>query len=65
MIKISSDAGSIGPFWWINQQPDIYDFSNNPWSSFLTRVVGSCGFGRLMVLKLEPVSDWELFGDRS
>lgn len=62
MSNIDSDSGRIGPFWWINQQPDIFDISDNPWSSFLIRIIGSCGFGDHVQLVVEPVSDLELFG---
>jgi hypothetical protein len=61
-IHIDCNGGHIGNFWWINPSDEVFDLSDNPWSSFLVRRIGSFGFGPHMVCKVEPLSDIELFG---
>jgi len=61
-LKIGTEAGWIGSFWWINADDEIEDVSDNPWSTLLARRVGSCGFGLPVRMKYEALSESEMEG---
>ena len=59
MIYINSDAGRIGPFWWLNSNNvDRFWMGNVPPGHKRWCICwGTCGFGRNLHVSMELIND--------
>ena len=62
MIKISSQDGRIGEFWWINAQPSNPVVAKDWFPGIQLNLIlwGGCGFGRDLKMTFEPLPTTEV-----